>query len=120
MAEETKDSAPTDLTAAEDKNRQGSAPSHRVRLVIDQGAYPHIECPYDPADESRPCWPHDESGEPLSVEQATKDGCVYVDWLDNDGIDAFANPITLTFELASATWSGDGFDFEFGEQVPNA
>lgn len=94
--------------------------THRVRLVIDQGVYPFVECPFDAADESRPCWPHDESGEPLSAEQGAKDGCVYVDWMENDGIDCFSNSVTVTFELAAAVWSGDGFDFEFGDPMPNA
>ena len=100
-----------------ERNEHSAPPQHTVRLVIEEGVYPFIDCPFDPADQSRPCWPHTEFGEPFSAEKGTSDGCVYKDWVENEGIEAFTGKLELSFALAAADWRGDHFDFSIGEQV---
>ncbi len=44
-----------------------------------------IDCPYDFADESRPCWPYgepDDNGE-AHPDPAPQEMCTWVDWCDN-------------------------------------
>lgn len=94
------------------------APRHIVTLLLEEGSvYPTISCPHDPADETRPCWPHHENGERFSPEMGARDGCVYRDWLEEVGGEALAHPTTVHFELRDAAWRGDHFDFYLGEQV---
>lgn len=92
---------------------------HTVRLVIDQGVYPRLHCPFDPADTARPCWNHTESGEPYGLEEGIAAGCVYKDWIEDDGIDAFKGSVEVTFALASADWHGDYFEFRLGQVQPS-
>lgn len=93
-------------------------PEHVVTLLLEEGSvYPTLACPYEPADTTRPCWPHDENGEPYDAERGTRDGCVYRDWMEEIGGEALAHPTTLTFVLREAAWRGDHFDFYLGDQV---
>lgn len=93
---------------------------HHVKVELGKGyTFLTSVCPFDPADQERPCWPHNEDGTPFDVEQGIKDGCVYADWVGEHDVDRFTNTVTVTFEL-TATWRNDCFDFEFGKQVTDA
>lgn len=67
--------------------------AHKMTVHVDDGdLYLGIECPFDAADQSRPCWPHREDGIP---EAAPQPECVYASWVDNLASD----------ELLSGEWS---------------
>jgi len=86
-----------------------------IRIEAKYGAYMTMECLYDVADNTRPCWPHDERSEPLAQAEGERDGCVYADWVDNDGLESIGGPTrTVRFDLADAEW-GDGFTFTLGK-----
>lgn len=91
-------------------------PKHTVRVVLDGGMYPTMICPFDPADTSRPCWEHEESGERLAVSEM----CVYKAWVAQDGPDAFGPAITLVFPLAAAHWDSDHFEFALGDPLASS
>ncbi len=62
---------------------------HRYFATIDDGALTfRIECGYAKDDETRPCWPHDESG--TVRDPAPQDICTYVDWAENLSPDEMA------------------------------
>lgn len=112
----------SERAGAIDENRSGMTPEttgeHTVKVLLDQGGvYPTMECGFDPADRLRPCWPHDENGEPFSDEAGAKSGCVYFDWMGEIGGESIVNEVELRFRLGSAVWNDDGFDFELGEVV---
>lgn len=99
-----------------DRMEQNTTPDHTVTVVIEQDGYhPSIECTFDPADTKRPCWPHNENGEPFDADEGAKAGCVYIDWMGELGSESIVNEVALRFRLGSAVWNDDGFDFELGE-----
>lgn len=80
------------------ENRKYRTP-HTVTLEIEPGwgirAKSH--CPYPANDPHRPCWPVTETGAPVTLEEGTRDGCVYSDYISEEGFDAFeGEPISLT------------------------
>lgn len=58
---------------------------HVLTLDFDDGySNLSVACPYDRADEARPCWPHDPDGDDdLSPLPAPQDVCTYESWVDN-------------------------------------
>lgn len=86
-----------------------------VRFVAKWGTEASLICHHDPADPKRPCWPHDEEGVPYPQERGEAVGCVYLDWFDNEGLEALGGETKLVrFDLDDAEWDGDGFTFVLG------
>lgn len=93
-------------------------PSHSVKIEVEPGWGLHLStiCPWDPSNESRPCWPYFETGEKYPVDEAVEIGCVYTDWVDEVGIESFKGP-KISMELPMfAEWTNDYFEFHIGEE----
>jgi hypothetical protein len=76
-----------------------------------------MTCAYDKADSKRPCWPHDEDGVPYPQEKGEEDGCVYLDWVENDGLESLGGPTkAVSFKLDYAEWD-EGFTFVLGDFI---
>lgn len=88
---------------------------HRVRFSIEGGVGTFVTalpCPFDPADEDRPCWPHDEDDEPLPAPQPD---CTYVGWIESVGMECMG---TFTFDAPIVgEWDGDYPTFEKGVEA---
>lgn len=55
---------------------------HHLVATFEEGqVYWDVRCPYDLAESSRPCWPHQENGEPEPVERSNF--CNYREWVEN-------------------------------------
>lgn len=53
---------------------------HRFFYRISDFPALRVECGYDAADETRPCWPHDEKGQRY---EAPSSECTYESWIGN-------------------------------------
>lgn len=95
-------------------------PSHTVHIEIEPGGYsPSVKmmCPWDPRNEDRPCWPYLENGERDDVEHAAEIGCVYIDYVDDIGLEAFDGPaITLSLPAYVTSWEADYPQFAIGQE----
>lgn len=87
---------------------------HRVTLSIEDGFIrARMECGYDAADESRPCWPNDLDG---VKERAPNDDCVYEGWVDNMAVsDWHDGYVEVTFRVERVSWVSEAPSFVLGE-----
>lgn len=96
-----------------------TVPSHTVEFEIEPGWGLNIKtiCPWDPSNKSRPCWPHFEDGSgPYPEDEAIEIGCVYTDWIDEGGIEAFLGPkVSMTLPMFARWVPGDHFEFHIGD-----
>lgn len=79
---------------------------HRYTLVVvDEYVTLEVVCPYRPSDESRPCWPHGEDGEP---DPAPRLDCTYESWVDGIGRDVLHGEwrFDLPAEWEWSAWDG--------------
>lgn len=95
-------------------------PSHTVSVDIEPGGFtPSVKltCPWDPRNEERPCWPHDEDGSRYDIEHAADVGCVYIEYVDELGLEAFHGPpITVALPAHVERWEADYPQFVFGQE----
>jgi len=96
---------------------------HRFYIDIDNGWVGlTVTCPYVRPDQTRPCWPHDETGpngemEPMEPPQAT---CVYQDFVDNLAIDEILQGRLMIEIDARAVWGMDGMSVKIVSQAVSA
>lgn len=91
---------------------------HLAKIEVDDhGALVSIECGYDKADASRPCWPHSEEGTPDPAPQTI---CTWEQWADEAGIEAFASWRVSGIPV-SCEWTGwDSPTFTLGQPADAA
>ena len=86
---------------------------HKVTLTADErcGFEWRFECPFDPADQSRPCWPTDDEDGlvPLPPDDPYAKFCNYQEWWDNTENGAHSMP-KITFPVRSE-WKHDHMQF---------
>ena len=82
-----------------------SADRHTMLVEIMDGMlYLRVKCPYDLADETRPCWALDVDGSLLPAPQP----CNYHDWCDNLSPDELlGGDVTVEFAME---WGWHDFD----------
>ena len=67
-----------------------------------------VHCPYDPADETRPCWALDVEADP-PVQLPAPQGCNYAEWVENIGGECIdGKGVTVTFGV-EADWSNGDY-----------
>jgi hypothetical protein len=71
-------------------------------------------CPFDADDESRPCWPNHENGEPYTAEAGARFGCNYDSWWGEDGAEMVVGMPPTVFPVVDVSWTGDGFELTLG------
>jgi len=76
-----------------------------------------VACPYDKADEMRPCWPHDETGpngEMLPMDPP-QEMCTYESWIDNETMEDLIHG-SLSLRLhALPVWDAGLFTLELDQ-----
>lgn len=85
---------------------------HRVQFTVEGCTGTFVKafpCPYPHDDQTRPCWPHDDDGEPMDAPQPD---CTWVGWVEAVGMECMG---TFEFEApVVAEWVGDSPLFEQG------
>lgn len=87
----------------------GAGPIHHLKLAIDSGSLvTTFVCPYDPADQTRPCWPRegeDGEGPPSPPDADGKSFCNWKEWWDWAGLDGAADdPDWGTVNVEDVDW----------------
>lgn len=84
-------------------------PKHTVTVAFEYGwTTVRMTCPFDLADESRPCWPRTIGGEP---EPAPQDFCNWKEWFDSSGgAESMREHVLGTWPVASE-WDGEAMWF---------
>lgn len=89
---------------------------HTMRVSLTDGYLSlTVQCPYDLADESRPCWPVDRSGEQTFADRAAPQPCNYYEWADALSPDEFLTGDWSVEVAATWAWTDDGPTVTLGE-----
>jgi len=72
-----------------------------------------LRCPFDVADESRPCWPHYENGEPFTAKEAAPIGCNWGEWFGEMDVEMVTEMPETSWPV-TAHWDGDHFTMTLG------
>lgn len=95
----------------------GDEPQHTVVMTADRRSGPmwDLYCPFENTDETRPCWPSDETGEPDPTEMGVATGCVYAQWWGEMSTELIFGMPATEWPVVSSDWTGDGFEFVLGQ-----
>lgn len=91
---------------------------HTVTVRFEDGwVTTQMTCPFDLADQSRPCWPVTDHGEP---EDPPQEFCNWKEWFDSSGGPESMREAHVATVPVEAEWDGDAMWFSVSVPEPVA
>lgn len=96
----------------------GEGPKHTIKVSVSRGSVSaEMVCPYNAADQTRPCWPcegEDGEGGPMRPDDGKDIGCNWKNWFQEGTWDSVHdNDHIATLDVEKAEWyTGQYFMFQ--------